>query len=348
MKKFKPNLIPNNPKDASFDLWNIIKERGVENYLITFKKDGCRLELVDGKVLTRSLKAPGSRLVVERFQKIASELQKLNIVLEGEFYMHGLTFSEIFSFFSREDVTASSYRAKLQKEFDKDHKKFFDKYNNRTVDFLTTFHYNLNFWMFDGYLTDRPDLTTYKERIAEIMKRIEGSTISSEHIVFPEFYKVTSQKDLNTLFENALRLGYEGLVLTHKNHEYKMGRNTLKQGTLLKMKNDKKEFDGIILDVLEGTKVKGHVQKTINELGRSVTSKKKDDRESSGIAKGFLVSFENKGTFVVGLRNFDEEEKRELLRNKKDYIGKHFTYTAMPPVKDFPRHAYFSFWRDEK
>ena len=37
-----------------------------------------------------------------------------------------------------------------------------------------------------------------------------------------------------------------------------------------------------------------------------------------------------------------------LLENKYKYIGKHFKYHAMAPVKDFPRHAYFDTWRDEK
>ena len=74
----------------------------------------------------------------------------------------------------------------------------------------------------------------------------------------------------------------------------------------------------------------------------------KEDRELSGLAKGFLVEFEDKGTFLVGLNGFDNEDKRELLLNKESYIGKHFKYTGMKPVKDFPRHAFFKGWRDGK
>jgi hypothetical protein len=37
-----------------------------------------------------------------------------------------------------------------------------------------------------------------------------------------------------------------------------------------------------------------------------------------------------------------------MLENKEEFIGRHFMYTAMKPVKDLPRHAYFKNWRDEK
>lgn len=37
------------------------------------------------------------------------------------------------------------------------------------------------------------------------------------------------------------------------------------------MKEDKNEYDGEVLDILEGTAVKEGVARTTNELGRSVT-----------------------------------------------------------------------------
>ena len=113
------------------------------------------------------------------------------------------------------------------------------------------------------------------------------------------------------------------------------------------MKDDANEYDGVIVDILEGTQIKEGVERSINELGRSTTSKKKDDRESSGMAKGFLIHYEGK-EFTVGLKGFDNEAKKEMLQNKDKYVGRHFKYSAMAPVKDLPRHAYFKCWRDEK
>ena len=87
---------------------------------------------------------------------------------------------------------------------------------------------------------------------------------------------------------------------------------------------------------------------SFNSLGRSTTSQKKEDRKKNGKAKGFLIKYEGIGSFLVGLRGFNDDAKKELLKNKTKYIGMHFKYKAMKPVKDFPRHAFFDCWRDEK
>lgn len=350
LKTFKPNLIPNNPKDGSVDLDKIIQKNGGYNqYLISRKKDGCRLHLIESKVLTRALKVPGSKLVVERFQELSKELHKIGVAVDGEFYMHGLKFNAIFRFFSKSDVEDPKYREELLRAFYKSPDKFFNEYDGLTVEFLTRFNKDLKLHIFDGIILDRPDIVGFSNRILEIRRRLKTLPIHLlDFVEIAKFDYPDSKEELEDLYEEALELGYEGLVLTHKNHEYKFGRNTLNQGTLLKMKDDALEYDGIVLDVLEATSIKEGVERTTNELGRSVTSKKKDDREFSGLAKGLLIQFESLGTFTVGLKGFSNEKKEELLSNKKSYIGRHFKYKAMAPVKDMPRHAYFDTWRDEK
>lgn len=355
LKTFRPNLIPNNPKDNSFDLDKVImKNGGYGKYYINKKKDGVRLELLDGLVLSRALKVPGSRLVIERFQTIAIELERLNIAVDGEFYMHGAKFNSIFRFFTKEDVESLDYHIELTKAFRKDPIKFKKDYDGLSIDFLTNFHSELQIHIFDGIILDRQDLVGYEERMVEIRKRLkESGLIKNAYIEMTSPYMVVSRERLQDLYEEALEQGYEGLVLTHKDHEYKFGRNSLSQGTLLKMKDDALEYDAVVLNVMEGTSIKEGIETTVSKLGYSETSKKKDDRELSGLAKGFLVSFTkedgtNLGEFIVGLNGFDNEAKRELLINKENYIGRYFTYTAMVPVKDFPRHAFFKNWRDEK
>lgn len=352
-KAFKPNLIPNNPKDGSWtqEARNKVLESngGIQNYLITNKKDGCRLQLGLGPTpLTRSLKQPKSVLVLERFDKLNTICRQLNIVIDGEFYMHGLKFNEIFRFFSNTDVTRPEYREKLVKEKAKKPDWFKEEYNDRSIDFLTTFHTDLKFWIFDGIVLDKPEVTRFEDRMDIIEARL--ADVNQEDLfLIPYFCTAVEENDeLDYLYEQSLKNGWEGLVLTHKDHEYKFGRNSIKQGTLLKMKDDSIEYDGIVIDVVEGTQVKDGVERGQNELGRSTTSQKKEDREASGMAKGFLVEFDGLGTFTVGLKGFDNEAKKELLENKHKYIGRHFKYHGMAPVKDFPRHAYFDCWRDEK
>ena len=356
LKKFKPNLIPNNPKDGSFDIEKALnKNGGCENYIALLKKDGARLEVIDEKLLSRSLKEPSSDLVKDKFEGLVALCHDLKIVLEGEFYAHGFKFNTIMRFFSKSDVTTTKYRQELEKEFSKNPNKFAKDYDSHSIEFLTQFHDELKFWLFDGYVLDRPDLVGYAERMEEIISRLSSSTenLALNHIVFPEFMYFNNTENLNELFQLSLSEGYEGLVLVHKDHKYKFGRNSLNEGTLLKIKNDDLEYDGVVIDVVEATSVKDGVEKTTNELGRSVTSKKKDDREASGIAKGLVTSFindkgEDLGTFTVSLKGFDNEQRKEMFINKDQFIGNHFKYKAMTPVKDFPRHAFFDCWRDEK
>lgn len=355
IKNFKPNLIPNNPKDDSFNREAVINKNGGHSmYVATLKKDGCRLQLIGGKVLTRSLKAPGSKLVVSRFQEIADRLEAVGVAVDGEFYKHGLKFNEIFRFFSKTDVTDPAYKKKLEKELAKNPEKFNKEYEGRDIEFLTTFPDDLKIWIFDGIVVDAPGLTRYQDRMIEITHRIKKAGLLNHiHIEMPAKYLVRNEEELEKLFTQSLEDGWEGLVLTHRGHEYKFGRNSLSQGTLLKLKNDSLEYDGVVIDVLEATQVKEGIERTTNELGRSVTSKKIGDRESSGMAKAFLVEYSDNngvslGTFSVGLKGFDNADKIELLENKESYIGRHFTYLGMAPVKDFPRHAYFRNWRDSK
>lgn len=355
LQNFKPNLIPNNPKGKELDLHTpIMKNGGYSMYKAIKKKDGCRLQLFSENVLSRSLKEPGSLLVVKRFKKIAQRLHELGIAADGEFYMHGQKFNSIFRFFSKSDVTCPKYRIELEKALKKDPKKFAIDYDGLSIDFLTQFHDDLKFHLFDGILIDAPGLTRFQDRMIEIEHRLKESGFDKHiHIQMPTLHTVNSKEELQELYEEALEEGYEGLVLVHVGHEYKFGRNSLNQGTLLKQKDDAIEYDGIVVDVVEGTMIREGVESTTNELGRSVTSKKKDDRESSGMAKGLITAFYKEdgtyiGTFTVGLKGFDNDQKKELLKNKASYIGQHFVYTAMNAVKDMPRHAYFKNWRDAK
>jgi hypothetical protein len=350
LKNFRPNLIPNNLKSEPTDFDKIImKNGGYKHYCILQKKDGCRLELIDGQVLSRELKTPGSKLVVERFKSIAEEFKRLNILVEGEFYMHGQKFNSIFRFFSKSDVTTEKYKKELWNLYSKSPAKFEKEYDGLSFDFLTTFHNDLKLSIFDCIILDHPNYG-FEERMMTLKSRVSNSTIlnSSTDFEISEMFICENSEELTELYNQSLDSGYEGLVLVHYDHEYKFGRNTLNQGTLLKMKEDSLEYDGIILNVMEGTNIKEGVENGVDNFGHSTTSKKKDDRELSGLAKGFLVSFEDKGTFIVSLDGFDNEAKKELLDNKESYIGRHIKYTGMKAVKDFPRHAFFKCWRDAK
>jgi hypothetical protein len=71
--------------------------------------------------------------------------------------------------------------------------------------------------------------------------------------------------------------------MMHKNSSYKMGRHSLNSGMA---KSKKTTFNlMVILSLEEGTEVIEGVDKKINELGRSVTSKLKEHRTQVDYAK---------------------------------------------------------------
>ena len=357
-KQFKPNLIPNSDVSDPIDIKSIVGDN-VQDYIISFKKDGCRLEFVNGEILTRALKPVTSLWIKNRFQKLADKCKEEGIILEGEFYAHGYRFNEIVRYFKTEDVRDSKNVSKLLKQEQKGELEV--DWPGRSVAWLSTYHDELKLHPFDLYIVNLPELS-YKERLSWFF-----SHVLDPNGIFYEFRDIIEIKNwfnitvssllkvipnweyVEKLYEQALEEGYEGLVLANSKRTYKFGRSTEKDNHLFKMKEDKNEYDGEVLDILEGTVVKEGVAKTINELGRSVTSKLQEDREPSGIAKGILTTY-NGHELIVSFEGYSHDELREILENKKDYIGKWFKYTGMKPTKNCPRHSHCSRnpWRDSK
>lgn len=358
-KKFLPNLIPNSKVKNPIDIPTILKKlgRSVSDYIISFKKDGCRVEIIDGELKTRALKPITSLWIQQRYQKLAQVCKDNGVILEGEFYAHGMKFNEICRFFKTEDVTAEKHIKKLRKSvesgaFDKD-------WPGRSVEWLSTYHEDLKIWPFDCYLQNYPELS-YENRMSWLMEHITNPNgifyefkdilnVGSWFNVTPGKPSFTTYEEVEKFYEAALEDGWEGLVLAYKDRTYKFGRSTANEADIFKLKEDKLIFDGKVLDIIEGTVAREGAPKTVNELGRSVTSKLQEDRIPSGIASGISAEYEGH-PIKVSFEGYSHEELAEILENKNQYIGQWFTYTGMKPVARVPRHAHMTrnSWRDEK
>ena len=315
---FKPNLIPNSDIANPIDLKTIIGDN-VKDWVISFKKDGCRMEinaLGQGEILSRALKPVESKYLNEKYKALAEKCKEIGMVLEGEIYAHGWRFSEINRFFSTEDVTTENKRKELltdnqkfnlrgtvdkpiwdkipfqevQTIINRGHlSKFEQDWPGRTVKDMCTYPEDLKLWPFDCFFPDFPQLE-YRERMGKLFWNIENP--AGELNEFRDILNVggwyniseetttmiTKWEDIEFLYNTILDRGFEGLVIARADRTYKMGRSTEKEATIFKMKEDKNEYDGIVLDILEGTVVKEGVERTTNELGRSVTSKLQEDR----------------------------------------------------------------------
>lgn len=364
MEGFKPELLPNNPAGED-SAWEELLDP-IEDYIFSVKDDGVRTEIFsDKRILGRSLKPLKSKKLIELAQEFV-EIVGFEGVMEAEFYSPNMTFPEIMHFAVTEDVSApkkvkqyanewaktnqgtSTYTAYKTVDGVKEAYEVSWKYPGRTPEWLCQWQDCLQFRIFN-HLESMDDTRTKYERYQGLQAMADK---------FPEYVKVTRQEEYDHIdrvyqaYDQSILDGAEGLVVYRKDCQYKFGRHTLKSGKAYKIKEDNLEFDGVILDVEEATKVREGAEKTVNELGRSVTSKLKEDRLPAGYAKGFMTDLGDGRSLIVSLKGYTVEEKREVLINKDEYIGKSIRFTGMAPVKEggVPRHAHFTKgnFRDDK
>lgn len=345
---FKPNLIPNfkGQVDPIDQLREKLVGKDLSRYIISYKKDGCRLELLHGRVLTRELKPVQNLHLANRLKKFAEYLNSHGIVAEGEFYDHDMSFEEIKRFFKTHDVTDPKHLKKFTKL--EAQGRLGESWPGRTPEWLTTNHDSLKMWIFDCYFIKYPDMG-YKNRmyaLRDILKQDDAREFWPLFKFEPSFltpHGITTVDELISLYKDVLEDGWEGLILSDANRLYKMNRSTLREETFFKLKEDRLNYIGEVVDVVEATEAIPGAPKTKNNLGRSVTSKLQEHRQPSGMAKGFVTLFEGE-EHIVSLKGFDHSARRELLENKDKYIGKGFSYTGMKPTKKMPRHSQFNYW----
>ena len=278
--------------------------------LASTKLDGIRCILKEGEILSRSLKQIQCKQLRERLEPLRKFSEENNVIFDGEIYSPKLNFQEITHFTMTKD---------LGDEELPDH---------------------LRFYCFDmlDKLNDPFEIRNDK---------MEGIIGLYNKIAYPvEQRIVNSAKEVETYFEEVLSQGYEGLILRDPKSLYKFGRFTVREGGMFKCK-PVLDFDGKITGVVQSTEVDEDAEKKINELGRSVTSKKLSERHTIEKASAFWVDYEGKPLkAVLAMTN---EEKIEVWKNKEKYIGRFIEYKGMlVGAKDLPRHPVYIRMRDDK
>ena len=333
--------MPNNPAGVQMDWENLLSDT-IQNYFCSIKEDGARVELEYATPAKgRSLKVIKNVHIQRMHKEMQDSIGRYNGIIEAEFYAPGMTFSEIMHFFKTEDIESEKTKNKYQKIWHKTmgSPKLGWPYPGRDIEFLTTWPEDLKFYAFDYYLHD---YMTKEERLAMLSEMVQDA--ESEHLTFITQQRVANLDMMYHLYDQAKMQESEGLVLIHKDSPYKRGRHTLKSKMAYKIKEDNLPFDGIIIEVVESTVAREGSEKTVNELGRSVTSKLKEDRVPSGMAKGFLVAMEDGNELTVSLKGFDHPARIEMLNNPSEWVGETIRFTGMAPVKvgGCPRHAHAS------
>jgi len=279
--------------------------------LVSYKLDGIRCIFKDGQMYSRSLKQFPNVQLRKRFEHL-SKLSKINnVILDGELLAKSMPFNDL-----------SGLTRQLDKELPND----------------------LYFYCFDAIIESKFDMP-FEERTEKFTKKYIN-------IDYSDYTKIVNQKllytveEVNKYYEEALDWGCDGLILRNRYGRYKFGRGTVKEGLIYKMKPFM-TFDAKIIDVIQATEVREGAEKKINELGRSVTSKKLADRILIEKASAFVVKY--KGLDLKVTIAMTDKEKEEVWKNQKKYIGRMIEYKGMlVGSKDLPRHPVFLRFREDK
>lgn len=313
MKTFKPLLAPNESVDLTTLQYPLLASN---------KLDGIRCIFKNGEILSRSLKQIQNKQLRERFEPIRKWTEQTGNIIDGEIYSPNLTFQEITHYVMTQDL----YQPKVG-----------------TSKGLESLPDHLNFYAFD-FLYGGQIHHPFQERIKALEEVIKQ--LKTPFIKLVEHEILNSEIEVQTHFQYALKEGVEGLMLRNPNASYKFGRGTIKEGIIYKVKPFV-TFDAEIIGVVQSTEVREGAEKKVNELGRSVTSKKKDDRVLIDKASAFNVLYEGKELKVT--LAMDDNEKTEVWKNREFYIGKTIEYKGMlVGSKDVPRHPVFLRFRTDK
>ena len=277
--------------------------------LASTKLDGIRCIFIDGKMLSRSLKEIPNKQLQEKFKHIKDYSKKNNIILDGEFYGIGLTFQEITHCVMTEDL---------------------DLINEKLPE-------KLKFFCFDVIINQNPE-QSFEERYKYITKlKLNGLVVVTQSII-------KAKNEIDFLFDKVLSEGYEGLILKSSSSPYKFGRATLRSGDMYKIKPFL-TFDEKIIGVEE--RMENLSESFTNELGRTQRHSFKNEVKSTGLAACFVVKY--KGFEQRVIITGDEAFRREIWKNKNNYIGKTIEFKGMTLGSvDKIRHPTFLRFRSDK
>ena len=280
--------------------------------LASYKLDGIRGIIREGQILTRSLKSIPNKQVRDKFQELVNFTKTepiLNPILDGEFLARSLEFTEL----------SGTIRA-LDRIIPDD----------------------LYFYIFDTVADN-----AYDEPFIIRAERAQKFANLFPHLIkYVNQVIVKSPAEAQVYFEEAIAWGCDGIILRKPDGKYKCGRGTLKEGLIYKLKPFL-TFEAKIIGVGQATKVDPKAEKKINELGYSVTSKKKGDRILIEKASEFIVKYGDQE--VNPTLAMTDQEKEEVWRNRDKYIGRWIEYKGLlVGAKDAPRHPVFLRFRDDK
>lgn len=277
--------------------------------MASIKLDGIRCIFKQGKMLSRKFKEIQNKQLQKKFEFLKKwSKDNPNRVLDGELYTHDIPFPELSGIVRQKDCDPKGIR----------------------------------YHIFDLYSTEKQ--FPFIERNNQLNSFTDMFFGQPIHPV--QQWMVSSPNEVRKLYKEVLNKGYEGLMLKNPEGKYKCGRTTVRENLMYKVK-PYQTFDRVILGIVQATEVNKDAPKKKNELGRSVTSKKKGDRHLIPKACSFTVPFgQHKLDVSIAL---SDSYKKYIWENQEKYLGKYIEFKGlMIGAKDLPRHPVFLRFREDK
>lgn len=194
--------------------------------------------------------------------------------------------------------------------------------------FAVVFDYLDDFLLDDGY----------SHRMQELRSYLDNHEIPSDvEIIFSKQYKINSQKELDEFYENALLMGYEGVIIRKQEGKHKSGRCTVTEGNYLRMKPTG-DSEGVVVSVEEAYENLNEAK--VNELGQTERSTHKENMKPKGVIGALWLKDIHSGeTVKVGAGRLSHEQRKYYFENQGELVGDLVKYAFLATgKKDKPRH----------
>lgn len=282
--------------------------------LVSYKFDGSRVIVYNGKLFTRNLKLHPNQNLKLRFAALL-DLSCKGWVFDGELYDPNLEFNELQS-------TLRSFTAPLQS--------------------------SLGLFLFDSVRL----LEWNSESRERFIDRIETYRAQCAYNK-PPYVTAVHQQVVNDpasaqlYFNEVISNGGEGIILRDPQSRYKHGRATIKERTMFKFKISH-TLDARIVEITQGRKLRVGVERTRRLDGSLERPFKNEDYTLDNCMGAFVVEHEGK-TFKVGTgKGLDRQMKEFIWQLKNQYIGRWIEFKYLPVGnKDVPRMGKFVRFRTD-
>lgn len=195
-------------------------------------------------------------------------------------------------------------------------------------------------WLFD-YVEPKDDhIWCYVERIKQLKEVLSRPP---QWVRLLDGIEVKSPSELSRYESDCLSQGYEGVMIRDPYGTYKMGRATVNENIILKVKRFE-DAEAVLIDIEEKMHNTNVAEK--DNFGRTKRSTALAGMVGADTAGTLIVKDSDGRTFGIG-SGLTDQQRQEIWDNKDQYIGKLVKYKYFSiGVKELPRFPTFQGFRD--